>query len=147
MDINKCIDGVNCINVYSKAFTPIGVFYSNFSHTPFVCEDGEFASIEAYWYWIKTDGKSPRNTYGYDAKIKGKSFPSVNDIVQDKIRRAIDIKLKNNLQLIYSQDDFSLPLVHYYDYGNKRVEGGHEWIIEHIEVRREQLYNYFKNKK
>lgn len=146
-DLKKFIDGVNCINVYSQGYTEIGRFYSNFAHTPFLCEDGYFSSIEAYWYWIKTNGLSPRNTYGQSAKREGKRYASVNNIDEEKIKKAIDIKIKNNIKLIKEKLSFSLPLTHYYDYGNKRVDGGYLWIIEHLEKRREQLNIYFKNKK
>jgi len=141
------IDGVYHINVYSKGQTKIGRFYSNFSKTPIYLQDGLFYSIEAYWYWLITDGKSPKDTFGYDAKGKGKRFDRIKNIDEDKIKKAIDIKLKNNLGFIYENDNFDLPLEHYYLYGDKRVEGGYEWIIEHLELRRKQLKEYFNNKK
>lgn len=144
--LSKYIDGINCINVYSKSYTPIGRFYSNFAFSPFTCEDGFFDSIEAYWYWIRTDGLSPRNTHGNDAKQKGKLFRMVNQIDEDKIRKAIDIKLKSNLNFIRENENFELSLVHYYDYGDRRVDGGYSWILEHLEMRREQLNTYFIKK-
>ena len=33
----------------------------------------------------------------------------------------------------------NLPLTHYYVYGDKQVNAGYEWIVEHIELRRKQL--------
>lgn len=142
LEISECIDGINCINVYSKGYTEIGRFYSNFSHTEINCVDGIFSSIEAYWYWLLSGGKSPKDTYGNNAKKIGKTYEAVDTINQEKIKEAIDIKLRNNLKFIIDNDNFSLPLMHYYDYGNKKVDGGYRWIIEHIESRREILKNY-----
>lgn len=106
-----------------------------------------FNSIEAYWYWILTDGKSPKNTHGFESKQKGKLFPEVNEIDEDKIRKAIDIKLKSNLQFIKDNDNFELPLEHYYVYGDKQVDAGYKWLLVHLEMRRKQLKEYFKNGK
>lgn len=134
------------INAYSKSPYKIGRFYSNFAHSEFECEDGVFSSIEAYWYWIITGGQSPKNTFGFEAKSIGKSFEVVQEIDQEKIKKALDIKIKNNIVFIKEEDRLDLPLKHYYVYGEKVVNAGHEWIIEHLNMRREQLKEHFKNK-
>lgn len=50
IDHNK--DGIDHINIYSKGRTALGRFLSNFAQAEIETEDGEFASIEGYWYWL-----------------------------------------------------------------------------------------------
>lgn len=45
-------DGVDHINIYSKGKTSLGRFLSNFAQADIETEDGNFASIEGYWYWL-----------------------------------------------------------------------------------------------
>lgn len=139
------MDGIEYINVYSKGKTKIGRFYSNFEKTPIETEDGRFNSIEALWYWILTNGKSPKWTYGYNAKYQGKLYPRVCDIDVDKIKRAIDVKIKTYLDFIIENENLDLPLQHYYQYNKNRVyPENHLWIIDHLELRRKQLKKHLE---
>ena len=148
-------DGETHINVYSKGTTLIGKWLSNFAHTPITLpEDGEFDSIEAYWYWLQTKDDSLRKTYGYDAKAKGKALMEAVEVkvtdeewFKEKIKQAIDIKLKSNLTLFGQLCASKLPLRHYYVYGNKRVDAGYEWILKHIEMRRNQMREHLLKQK
>ncbi len=45
-------DGVDHINIYSKGKTSLGRFLSNFVQADIETEDGDFASVEGYWYWL-----------------------------------------------------------------------------------------------
>jgi hypothetical protein len=45
-------DGIEHINIYSKGRTALGIFLSNFTQCDLETEDGEFSSIEGYWYWL-----------------------------------------------------------------------------------------------
>jgi len=48
------VDGVTHVNIYSKAKTELGRWLSNFAYAPIrITGHGRFASIEAYWYWLK----------------------------------------------------------------------------------------------
>jgi len=51
-------DGVTHINIYSKGRTTLGQMLSNFEDSPFTCEDGNFRSIEDYWYWLSVDNRT-----------------------------------------------------------------------------------------
>lgn len=127
-------DGVDFINVYSKAETRLGRFLSNFSYAPFVCEDGLFESVEGYWYWLTRKDDRLRTLSGYAAKKLGKSLPKVCEdaLFQSKIQNAVTCKLKNNPTMLRLLKRNKLPLAHYYVYNGKRVAGGYEWILEHI---------------
>ena len=73
-------EGVTHINIYSKSKLELGKLLSNFAKTPFTHPVyGEFASVEAFWYWLSTGKKhdSLKKLYGYKAKVEGKTFERV----------------------------------------------------------------------
>lgn len=45
-------DGIDHINVYSKGKTALGRFLSNFAQVDLETKNGNFSSVEAYWYWL-----------------------------------------------------------------------------------------------
>lgn len=134
-------DGLTHVNVYSQGKTELGRFLSNFAQSPIVTEDGSFASIEGYWYWLSCKDDRLRLLHGYSAKALGREVGG-KDWMDDaefkrKICSAIQFKmetpeakdiLKRNSHLLH------LPLEHYYVYGNKVIrpkEG--KWIIDKLE--------------
>jgi len=142
------IDGETHINIYSKGKTEIGRWLSNFSYSPIQTEHGWFNSIEGYWYWQTTLNDHLRECHGFAAKKLGKESEKVlevsPEVFQDKIKKAIDLKLKLRPKDIA---DINLPLAHYYDYGGKKVEKPeYNWITEHIETRIKQLKEYYAGK-
>ena len=152
-------DGIDHINVYSKAKTELGRWLSNFSYSPINLDShGKFKSIEGYWYWLVLNLNSGinfnelREVYGFEAKKVGRELISLHlskktkeessantSTFKNLIKRAIDTKLKSNLVKLEDLKQSSLPLVHYYEYGGKRVDAGYEWIVEHLEDRRKLL--------
>jgi hypothetical protein len=146
--IPEGIDGQNHINIYSKGKTLLGKWLTNFAYSPItIPEHGKFASIEAYWYWLSCEDDNLRHLNGFTAKQEGKRILSSRcdgllyqrDNFNELICKAIDIKLKSNMDMLYELHDSTLPLVHYYEYGGKRVDAGYEWIVDHIESRRQLL--------
>ena len=110
---------------------------SNFAYSPIETEDGPFASIEGYWYWLVTRHDDLRTLWGFKAKQFGKfllkaNIPSnsVPDDFHDKTRKAIKIKAKNNPEMLKTLRNSRLPLKHYYVYGDKTIYPGHEWVIQ-----------------
>ena len=145
--IMETIDGVHHINVYSKGKTEIGRWLSNFSYSPIQTKNGNFKSIEGYWYWITTLNDRLRELHGFPAKKLGKESEKIlevsDEIFKQKIKDAIDIKLKINPKWV--AEKVNLPLTHYYEYGGKRIEKQeYNWITEHIEMRVNQLKEYYK---
>lgn len=131
-------DGVDHINIYTKGRTALGRTLTNFSHTPFaVPGEGNFASMEAYWYWRKS-GKCHdqiRVLSGYKAKQVGVKLPVVFDEgFEEAIRNAHYWRLQCNPQLAYQLIQTTLPLVHYYVYGTGELKvvpaKGHEWQMD-----------------
>lgn len=142
-------DGVTHINIYSRGHTELGKALSNFAHTPFHHPiHGYFASIEAFWYWLSTGGQRNelRALHGYQAKEAGKvvreEVKKFGGLVQVKdfkaqIKKAILCKVEQNEQLRLDLKASTLPLTHYYVWGeqpNVKVSqpGDFAWIYEYI---------------
>src|SRR5574342_342059 len=89
-------DGVTHINIYSKGKTELGRWLSNFTEASIETEDGHFASIEGYWYWLSTKDDALREMVGNAAKkygraMRGKDWVETEEF-RGKIRRALDVK-------------------------------------------------------
>lgn len=73
--IDPTQDGINHINIYIQGKTSIGKILSNFYHYNIITKDGNFNSIEGYWYWLGIEDCKEkeilRNLYGYTAKKTG----------------------------------------------------------------------------
>lgn len=138
-------DGITHINVYSKAKTSIGKWLSNFAYSPVNIDGQSFMSLEGYWYYLCTGDISMKNYFGYKAKEEGRKREKIRKINEALFKKALDIKLKTYLDKAKELAETDLPLTHYYDYGGKRVEAGYSFIIEHLELRRQQLKEYFKS--
>lgn len=136
-------DGVDHINIYSKANTELGRTLSNFAFSPIYIEDGFFASIEAYWYWLSVPEDEPlreelRGSFGYEAKKLGRQLRG-KDWNEDwefevKIKKAIFTKVIETDGLLVAFSESDLPFKHYYVYGGKVVEPKEgKWILEYLE--------------
>lgn len=68
------MDGVTHINVYSRGETAVGRWLSNFTRCSLETEDGNFESIEGYWYWLTTHDCELRELHGFLAKKVGREF-------------------------------------------------------------------------
>jgi hypothetical protein len=142
---------VDHLNVYSRGRTELGRLLSNFAHTPFVVPlHGEFASVEAYWYWLQcTDPVARerlRHLSGFAAKRAGRAlrvpdYGRANDAEFRRcIARAIREKIWHTPGLAARLHACTLPLTHYYVYGAKVVTPpGNEWILEAIDYYRAKL--------
>lgn len=140
-------DGIDHINIYSKGKTNLGKFLSNFTYFPFECEDGQFNSIEGYWYWLGAfncaERERLRNLFGFEAKKLGRLLIDENKSIdiefKNKISSAIEFKIKSSNFL----NDFinsTLPFAHYYVMMNKIIEPKDcEWILDFLNNLRTQL--------
>jgi hypothetical protein len=138
-------DGVSHINIYSKAQTEIGRWLSNFSDCNVATEDGNFRTIEGYWYWLSVKDDRLRKTNGFESKKLGRELRApdwVKDpVFYQKISYAIIVKILSSewakAQLIQTG---KLPLFHYYVYGHKvnMVKEG-LWIVKLIDDLRTEL--------
>ncbi len=146
--LNIMNDGVDHINVYSKGKTKLGRFLSNFSKFPIRTFDGNFMSVEGYWYWLNCthlDKDVLRDLHGYQAKKIGRELGTTDwneDIhFKRKICRAIKFKILN--APFYMKEEFlksELPFRHYYVYGDRVIEATKcDWILDFLEKLRIKL--------
>lgn len=141
-------DGIDHINIYSDGATEIGRFLSNFSFSPILTEDGKFASIEGYWYWLGCNHPNKnylRKLSGYEAKRKGREFNSPDwiddEVFKDKIKKAIRIKINTYPKMLSLLKSSDLPLTHYYIFNGRKINvPKSNWIVEFIDqIRRSQF--------
>lgn len=145
---NPKIDGIDHINIYSKGETELGRWLSNFTKEYFMCDDGEFASIEGYWYWLLLEGnpkrEQMRNMYGYLAKKIGRQLGAKDwgdtEEFKNKIKTAMQIKLLTNPKMKKEFKYSVLPFTHYYVVNGfvKEVPEG-QWILDHWEYLRKTI--------
>lgn len=93
------------INIHMfQATCYLGKALSNMARDPFICKDGKFASIEAYWYWLSTGAEELRPLWGWDAKKLGRELREIYcvDVVdfEHRICEAVKIKIANNPKLL-----------------------------------------------
>lgn len=145
-------DGITHINVYSKGRTALGLFLSNFTTFPLETEDGNFESVEGYWYWLSVSPDEPRRDElrrlsGFDAKKLGRELRGKTiDIwetpeFQEKIKKAIRYKVfTSSFRSVFAVS--TLPLTHYYVFADGKVHmAGGKWIIDYLEQLRTELKN------
>lgn len=150
MNYNPEKDGIDHINIYSQGRTKLGKWLSNFTYSPIsIPEHGQFSSVEGYWYWLRTKDDRFRLLYGYQAKKLGKTLvlsEACNGNFMLYIKKAIDTKIKSNKVMMKELADSVLPFTHYYVFGEHVVNAGFEWIVEHINTRRNDLKNYYNSR-
>jgi len=151
--INPDKDGIDHINIYSKAKTNLGKLLSNFAWTPFTCEDGLFSSIEGYWYWLGCKDDRLRDMYGFKAKKLGRELeaPDYQDDEEfkRKIKSALRCKMFEHPDIAKMLKESDLPLKYYYVFGGEKVVEPKEgkWVIEEIELIRQELKKGLHNSK
>jgi predicted NAD-dependent protein-ADP-ribosyltransferase YbiA (DUF1768 family) len=124
------------INIFSKSESMLGRLLSNFAHTPFTSRDGRFESVEGYWFWLLTphakDRETLRSLYGFKAKQLGQSLSPnralMNLSFNHSICWALKAKCEQTPELRNLLIQSSLPFTHYYQYGDKKIPAGYEWL-------------------
>ncbi len=139
MNYTPAQDGIDHLNVYSKARTKLGRDLSNFAHLPIIHPElGEFASIEGLWYWLTRQDDRLRQLSGFSAKELGKSLPILNTYPENEFRRLVvaglETKINTYPALKSALQACPLRLTHYYVYhfgGAEKVipVDDSEWIL------------------
>lgn len=133
MNYNPLQDGITHLNIYSKAETELGRLFSNFAYCPIETEDGHFDSIEGYWGWLSISEENPerenfRTLSGIAAKKLKTSLYNAGDPgrtepdFERKIEAAVHLKFqteKVRKMMEKYRNLLSLPICHYYYYGEK----------------------------
>ncbi len=144
-NLNVQNDGVKFINVYSQGQTRLGRELSNFHNSVFVHpKHGKFGSVEAAYYFFLTGSIHPRIKMlsGARAKSEGsklvprewrKEGNMVTEFLKDNVRYCIQLKLKQNRDILYRLISTDLPLEHFYVDGDKITnKNQHKWILDEI---------------
>lgn len=156
MDIrpDPLMDGVTHINVYSRGATELGRMLTNFAPIGFTHPKyGVVASVEGFWYWLKT-GKIHNHLLemvGAEAKAAGKKYPTV--VAQDfekEIKLALRLKVMQNENLMQKMVDSNLPFLHYYvavgpldKHTKVFIPKGGAFVINELERIRKELKSGF----
>lgn len=130
-------DGITHINIYSKGKTSVGRFMSNFTKSHVQTEDGSFASVEGYWYWLGCKNDRLRTAYGYGAKKLGRELGAPDWLDGDEFRRKILVAIKSKIKMLTNSDLqqlLLLPLTHYYIHNGRVIDMGPrcQWILDGI---------------
>lgn len=143
------LDGITHVNIYSKGKTKLGRMLSNFYASPIITVDGNFNSVEGYWYWLSCPNDYPhkndfRTLVGWQAKERGREVGARDWLDSPafklKIYNAILSKLLLDDEILQEFLTNKLSFRHYYVYKDKIVEPKEgRWIIELFEFLRSQL--------
>lgn len=118
------------INIASNSQNPTEALLSNLAHTPFSLDGRQYASVEAFWQWLKYASEEERQKIaslsGIESKkiwnnsnntksfeYNGKTYIVWSDEHQSLMRRAIRAKLEQNsnvLSLLLSTGN--IPIIH-----------------------------------
>src|SRR5258708_5398564 len=114
-------EGIDHLNIYSDSRFLLGGWMSNWWHCqpPLLLPEGEFASVEAYWYFISRvcSGKDEavlKPSYGFMAKAYGRALEKSKDLdeeeFQAKIKNSIVVKIGARQDVARAIRDSALPL-------------------------------------
>lgn len=139
-------DGITHINIYSKGNTLLGRFLSNFHRSEINTPLGKFQSIEGLIYYMGSFDEKLRTLSGHQAKDAGKLLDRQIRLPEDIFKRIIKEsmwrKLTSDGQMVGMLKSSTLPLTHYYVYGNKVINvEGWDWQIQEWETIRKDLQN------
>lgn len=119
---NPMDDGIDHINMYSKGRTKLGRDLTHFAPIGFTHpEYGKFGSVEAFWYWASTGKRWDhlRPLIGFKAKEEGKKLEVIKyPTFMNEVEEANRLKILQNPELLEAFKNSTLPLTHYYAYGN-----------------------------
>lgn len=156
-NIDPSKDGIDHINIYSGGKTKLGQVLSNFYPYDIKTKDGNFMSVEGYWYWLSIENcadKEPlRKLSGIQATELGKKLLTyknrrIDDKFQEKIEKAIWYKFKR-LSGYLKPKYYDLPFEYYYNFDSGVIDKKDEysWMIEVIEKQRKSLIEIIEKDK
>lgn len=120
------VDGVDFINIYSKADTLLGRRMSNWARHDIDTSLGRFKSIEGLIFFLGSFNNDLRLLYGYEAKSKGEKLDRGIRLPEDIFRGYILEAMHDIAPSLPHDECFrvveeNIPLVHYYEYNGKRI--------------------------
>lgn len=141
VECDPLMDGVTHINVWSRGRTKLGRQLTNMaSIDTYVKGLGSFTSIEGLWWYAATGMTNPKFKVmnPFDARREGKKLPRVdNPRFEEIIKEGLTYKVKNHPELLAGLDQLTLPLCHYYVYGEPpdckvHLANNSLWQLDHF---------------
>jgi hypothetical protein len=143
-------DGIDHLNVYSKAMTISGRWASNFARTPIDHpRHGHFVSIEGLWYWLSTRDDRLREVSGFAAKQLGRDLRAPDWVSTQEFKNDIVLGIRAKITVatvtrniawiaMSTRPWLDLPLAHYYVYGAKIIDetARCQWMLDVFEQER-----------
>lgn len=123
-DFEPATDGVDHLNIYSKAKTKLGKLMSNFAHTPFTYQGKTYQSVEGALYYHRTEDDRLSTLHGSKAKKLGSSLIQKRIETPAMIKAWIYAKLFANPDIIELLLQNKLPYSHYYVMYGKKIPAG-----------------------
>ncbi|MND22187.1 hypothetical protein D3C81_401640 [compost metagenome] len=134
IELIPMMDGVTHCNVYTKGRTELGRLLTNFPRIPFRHPIlGDFDSSEGLHYFLKLGEENKatgevkrfeefRTLYGFEAKQRGVELSRTHMVLNHDfdyhMRLGLIAKITQNSKLFRLFVESSLPLTHYYYYGD-----------------------------
>lgn len=136
-------DGETHINVYTKSRVELGRLLTNPSRIPVsLYRFGDFAGMEAFWYWLSTGCRfhDLRVAQGLKAKSIAKERQYKSTYIpgfEGLIKYATTLKVMGDDGLREMFFASSLPFLHYYAYGEYpevavRPANSSLWTVRHL---------------
>lgn len=140
------VDGEDHINVFSRGDTELGRMLSPFARIGLEHPDyGFFESLEGFYVYAATGFQhdSLRHAWGRRAKALGKELERVYcEDFEAILKKTIEYKVCQNPELCNRFHQCTLPLKHYYVFGDKRVPAkGAQWLIDGFRIVHAKLSN------
>lgn len=144
-------DGIQFINVYTKATTRLGRLLTNLADIPVTHPTyGTFRTCEGLYYYLRTGctNEELRALTGFEVKALGRTLPMVwNDAFQEEFKLGLRAKIIDHNELFLLFVSSTLPFVHYYVYASKdktkvpkiHVPKDQLWMMEYLETLRMEL--------
>lgn len=148
-------DGVDHINIYTKANTALGKWMSNLSFSPFTHPDfGSFLCVEGAWHWFFTgcqynefrfksgfEARKLADLYKKDKVNLDRELTAFEKMI---IQQFIHTKFETYSSKLEEFKQSELPFAHYYYYGDKLKPKVHylpqyDWLVKFFERYRARL--------
>ena len=138
-------DGIDHINIWTKARTPLGKQLSNLAYKDFTHPRyGYFNTMEGFWHWLATGKQHEifRSVSGFKAKTESKNYNKVNNPDFEKeICEALTCRFNEHRDMLFNFVDSHLPFKHYFVYGDRVQDQTekYQWMIDYYHEYREYL--------
>lgn len=142
--IDPHTDGYDHIRIHPKAATNLGRCLCHSARTPFThTQYGQFASMEAYWQWIRTGMQHDHlkavhgeRAIGYGLRYLNVPCTNFRELILGGLKAKVEDHPKIQELLVLSD----APFLQYTDplgIGDYWVDHAHDWYMEGLESLRE----------